>query len=119
MLRQALKLESEAFIGPTLAAVGISLMLPLIVPKKRAFPIPKKTVQIIEERGCRIINKTESVFIDLVWTLIIILTALWAYSLYLSSQKPIDSSAQLPWYLIIGFFNYFTAVILSEIKEII
>src|SRR4051812_93850 len=82
LLRQAIKLESEAFIGPTLAAVGISLLLPLIVPKKRDFHFSKKTMDRIEAIGGKIIHKRESILIDLVWTLIIVLTALWACSLY-------------------------------------
>lgn len=117
ILRRALKIESEAFIGPTLAAVGISLLLPLIVPKKRDFPFTKKTMLRIEKLGVKMIDKRESGFIDLVWSFIFVLTALWAYSLYLSSQRQENSLVGLPGYLIIGFLNYFIAVVLSEIKE--
>jgi hypothetical protein len=119
ILRKAYRLESEAFIGPTLAAVGVSFLLPLIVPKKRDFPVTQQTKQEVEAHGMTMRYKSEERFIDAVWLFIFTLTACWTYCLYLSSQSQIQLWWTFPIYKIIGFFNYFVGVLFSEIKEVV
>jgi hypothetical protein len=107
-------------MGPTIAAVGISFLLPLIVPKQKQYDFPEAFKQEIEKNKVIIISKAEQRLIDIVWILIFVLTSGWIFSLFISSTQP-----QLLWfniihaYLALGFANYFIGVLLSEIKELI
>jgi len=118
LLRKAYKLDSEEFIGPTLAAVGISFLLPLIVPRRREYPFSQQTTNELNKQNVVVVNRSEDRFIDIVWILIFLLTGLWAYSLYISAAKSIAMWWVLPNYKVIGFANYFVGVLCSELKEV-
>lgn len=120
LLRNAYRLDTEEFIGPTLAAVGVSLLLPLIVPKKIEVGLTQQTKQELDQKKVRILYKSEDRFIDIVWIFIFILTACWAYTLYISAQKDhIQMWMTFPNYKVLGFSNYFLGVLFSEVKEVV
>jgi hypothetical protein len=119
LFRAALKLDTNAFMGPTIAAVGVGFLLPLIVPKQRQYPFSDDVRREISGHRIVIIPTAEQRLIDVVWIFIFVLTSGWIYSLYISSTQP-----QLLWfniraYLALGFANYFVGVLLSELKEAI
>ena len=117
VLRTALNLNSETFMGPTLAAVGVSFLLSLIVPKSRELGLSQETLSEIDRQGIIVIPRNEQILIDLVWVFIFTLTASWAYCLYLSCITPTSTWLKIPAYQILGFGNYFVGVLFSEIKE--
>jgi hypothetical protein len=119
VLRTALHLDSKTFIGPTLAAVGVSFLLSLIVPKNRESGLSQETQAEIKRKGIILISKNEQIYIDLVWVFIFTLTASWAYCLYTSSATPDDTWLKIPAYHVLGFSNYFIGVLFSEIKEVV
>jgi len=119
VLRTALHLDSRTFMGPTLAAVGVSFLLSLIVPKNRDSGLSQETLVEIKRKGIIVIPKSEQTPIDLVWVFIFALTASWAYSLYISSATPDTTWFRIPAYQVLGYGNYFIGVLFSEIKEVV
>jgi len=117
VLRTALSLDSETFMGPTLAAVGISFLLSLIVPKNRELDLSQETQNEIDRLGIIVVPRGEQILIDLVWVFIFALTASWAYCLYLSCINPSTTWFKIPAYQLLGYGNYFIGVLFSEIKE--
>lgn len=117
ILRAALQLDSETFIGPALAAVGVGFLLSLIVPKDRNLGLSQGTQDELDRLGIVVIPKGEQILIDLVWVFIFALTAAWAYCVYLSSATPNLTWFKIPAYQLLGFGNYFVGVLFCEIKE--
>jgi len=119
VFRKALGINSQIFIGPSLAGVGIGFLLSLTTPRKRDIPLSPETLDKIKELGMVMIPKAEQTLIDIVWIFIFLLTASWFLCLYLSSVSPQLIFLTMPVYQIIGYANYFVGVIFSEIKEAI
>src|SRR4030043_588771 len=59
LMRNALKLESQAFMGPTLSAVGVGFLLPILAPKNRTFPISDKLRNDLKESKVLLITELE------------------------------------------------------------
>jgi hypothetical protein len=119
LFRAALKLDTNAFMGPTIAAVGVDFLLPLIVPKPRQYPFSKNIKKEIAKHKIVIIPSAEQRLIGFIWIFIFILTCSWVYSLFISSTQPSLLWLGFPAYLVLGFANYFVGVLFSEMKEVI
>ena len=116
LLRVGFKLDSQAFVGPALAAVGIGFLFPLIVPKVPILKIPIRAQQIMKDHKMRIVSNRDLRLIEWVWIFIFVLTISWTYSLYLSSSQPYIFWFKFPASLVIGFINYFLGMLFCEIK---
>lgn len=125
ILRSLGSLEIQPFIGPTLAAVGTSLVLPLIIRKPLTVEKLKKYPQIVRQLDRAHQQKlpvgylppAEITFIYICLSFIFILTGIWAVALYLSIKFPDELLWIVPSNYIPGFINYFIGVVLSEIRE--
>lgn len=119
LFRAALKLDTHAFMGPTIAAVGVGFLLPLIIPKPRQFSLSESVREEIAEHGITIIPTAEQRLIDVVWIFIFLLTSSWVGSLYVSSTQPDLLWFDMKAYLILGFVNYFVGVLFCELKGVV
>jgi hypothetical protein len=127
MLKSLASLEIQPFIGPTLAAVGASFTLPLLirrpvtVEKLRKYPQIVKQLEKLHQQGQAIqfLSRTEMLFIQICLTCTFLLTVIWIWTLYLSIKFPTGLWWHLPSNLFPGFINYIIGIVLSEIREAI
>jgi hypothetical protein len=135
-LRSFASLETKTFIGPTLAAVGASLLLPLTV--KKPLTITRRD-RVAEEMNAvspelaEVFKKlspdkqskvsytppTETLFVQVCWLSVLILTLIWLWALFLSIKSPNDLwlNGSVPANYVPGFINFFFGFLLSEIRE--
>jgi hypothetical protein len=129
-----------AFIGPTLAALGISFVLPLTIRrlmtkeqlKERLKEKQEKIPDAISDKLEEIINREDelgnigvSIQLDddmnvphAAWLLTSLLfTPVWAYALYLSIKFPEGFWWVFPCSCYPGFFNYVVGFGLAELRE--
>jgi len=106
--------------APTIAAAGLSLLIPVVIPK----PVPelsKAVQQQYPDKRITIIGQADQHLINSAWIFIFILAALWGYSLYMT-DKHIESPVpgiQLPATWVIGLASYIVGVVHTEIKEVV
>src|SRR5437764_941392 len=79
--------DTQTFIGPTLAAVGATYLIPLTVKKKRDYP--QSIMSVLNQNGLTAVPKKEAIFITWCWILLLVFTALWALSLYLAVKSKV------------------------------
>ena len=119
ILRAILSLDTKTFVGPTLAAVGIGFVIPLIKPRQRDYNIRPDLKATLIKEGFLLISKRVEIFIDFVWLFTFIFTGCWACTLYLSNKLPDYYWLGIPAYLFLGLLCYFGGVVFSEIREVI
>jgi hypothetical protein len=115
LLRISLQIDSREFVGPTIAAAALGLLLPLTGLKNREFALSEGTKRQIEALNAVIVPKRERILVDIVWLTILLSLAVWGGCLVFAckpEQNPIKVS---PVYY--GLASYFIAVIFSEIRE--
>jgi hypothetical protein len=118
ILRSAFKVESRTFMGPTLAATGVGLMLPLTVPKPRDLQLTAATKEELRKYKLSVVVEPERRLMEWTWLSLVVFTFVWAYSLYLSCRSPHWLIMRVPDYLLAGLLTYFVAIVLSEVKEV-
>ena len=106
-LKLILKEDSTSFFGPTIAAAGLSFMVPLTEPKRlRAL----KSAEIV-------IPPNDNRFIPILWILIILSLFAWAASCYFSLKLPSVTVLNLPCHLAIGAVVYALSIVLTYVKR--
>ena len=127
-----------AFIGPALAAAGISLMLPLLEPK--SIDVPANTRRAVERRGGRIVNQRDQTLIVVVIVFILVGLGLWGLAadeafaltrcrlgealdtpcrgslLYRLFGLP-NEILNTPSHIVVGVVNYLAAAVLAAMKK--
>jgi hypothetical protein len=117
LLRISLRVDSREFVGPTIAAAALGLLLPLTGLKNREFALSDGVKRQIEALKAEIVPKRDRILIDIVWLTILASLAIWGGCLVFAckpEQNPLNIS---PVYY--GLVSYFVAVIFSEIREAI
>ncbi|HEX3102960.1 MAG TPA: hypothetical protein VHQ22_00825 [Terriglobales bacterium] len=114
-LHSSFQVDSHEFMGPTLAAVGVGFLLPLTAHKDRVAVLDAQTQKALS--GYQVISKREATFVGFVWIFIFVLTAGWAYDLYLSCTH--TSGFKGLGQLSLGLGDYFVGIVMSEIKEVV
>jgi hypothetical protein len=103
--------DSHEFLAPTLAAVGISILIPCTSLRKRTIPLPDPTLS-----NFVVISKREELYVTTMWVMILALTFVWANTLRLSCLHRSDGFFGHDT-LFFGLISYFVAIFLSEIRE--
>jgi hypothetical protein len=114
-MRAAFSLETELFIGPILASVGLTFLVPLTIPKKthhHHHQLSKQMREELERLQFTVIPKRERRFIQLCWSLMLIFILAWLSTLYLSTL-PGQYLWRFPISYYPGFFNAFVGILLS------
>lgn len=107
-LRTMLSVDASGFTGPTLAAAGLSFLMPLVKPKQRKLNGHEDYVAI---------SKTEIAFIPFLWLFVLLFLFSWSWSCYVSLKLPLDTTMGFPSHLAIGGSVYTISLILTAIKE--
>mgnify|MGYP007059414203 CR=1 FL=1 len=117
IFRQALNVNSAAFMGPTLAGVGIGFILPLTIPKERHQELHHGTQSALEQRNLVVFSRREWRFIEITWLVVFCFIASWCGSFYLASTLKNEQ----PWRFILslgfGILNYVVALVLLYLKS--
>lgn len=131
-LRSAFQINTRDFIGPTLASVGVGMIIPLTSyrsPEVKLSPLNTPTeaidlltrpefTNLIKQRLLFVETQKARVFKNFCWFIIFVLVLLWVYSITLSTKSPSELLWIYPKHYYPGIISYTTGVILSEVKEI-
>ena len=123
-------METRAFIGPTLAAAGIGMTLPIVSYNDRRRTLTEVSTRIrntIDARGFFLDSKRAKYLRIIAWLFVIFLTAIWAYALYCSVNdfqisyyfKWLLLNIQVRFQYILGVACFFGGIAITEVKEII
>jgi energy-converting hydrogenase Eha subunit G len=107
-LRTMLEVNSSGFTGPTLAAAGLSFLMPLIKPKMRKIP---------GHDGVVAISTAEAAFIPLLWLFVFVFLFSWSWSCYVSIKMPDHKILEFDSHLVIGGALYIISLVLTAVKE--
>lgn len=118
-LRFAFKLNTQEFIGPTLAATGVGMTISLTSYKSRKVlkSIPAELKTYILENDMTVDTGTTRFFRNLCWVFTLTLTAFWIGAIIISTQFGALSYWRIPLHYWIGGLSYLMGLILSEVKE--
>ena len=106
-LKLMLDQEATSFFGPTIAAAGLSFLIPLTEPKVLSVNGNIMTTSVNDNR-----------LIGLLWILILISLFAWAASCYYSLKRPADLVFDLcPYHLLIGGSVYLLSIVMSYVKR--
>ena len=117
LLRVSLAIDSREFVGPTIAAAALGLLLPLTGLKNREFALSDRTKRQIEALNAVVVPKRERILIDIVWLTILGSLVIWGCCLVFACKPDHNPTKISPVYY--GLGSYFIAVIFSEIREAI
>ena len=107
-LRTILKVDASGFTGPTLAAAGLSFLMPLVKPKKTSMSSFGNYIYI---------SRAESNFMPVLWIAFIAFLFCWTWSCYMSIVFPHDKTWGIDNHLLIGGVMYSISLIFTFIKE--
>jgi hypothetical protein len=111
-LRSLINVDTFGFVGPTLAATGISFMVPLTRLKVSEVEssLGEKWVQV---------SKRDQAYVNLVWLLLFISLFLWFWVCTLSIKSDTSMLFDFPTHVIVGAAMYVVGIVLSSIKEVV
>jgi hypothetical protein len=115
LLRTSLRVESKEFVGPTIAAAALGLLLPLTGLKNHEFALSDSTRRQVDALKAVIVPKRERILVDIVWIVILGSLATWGACLVFACKPDSNPLHVSPIYYALG--TYFLAVIFSEIRE--
>ena len=117
IFRTVSNLDTSTFIGPTLAATGLSFLLPLIKPKP-VILTPKDEKDFIN-RGLIIKNANDEKLILVIYAAILFGILIWYCSCLSSFLHPNDTLWFFPTHLAVGLINYILGITFTTVKEIV
>ncbi len=107
--------DTSAFIGPTLCAAGLSLLISVIQPKELSLTPAQE--QFAKENSVTIRNPNDEHIVSVAWVFIFIGVLLWYCSCLVSLKYPNVAILIFPAHLFIGLINYFAGIVLRVLKE--
>ena len=110
LLRNLVNVDTFAFVGPTLAATGISFLVPLTKLKELEFETAEG------ERWVKV-SKRDQVFVNLTWLLLFVSLFVWFWVCTLSIQSTPITWLGFPAQIVAGAALYVISIILSTVKE--
>jgi hypothetical protein len=110
---------SAGTAGTTIAVAGISLLFPVIVPKRIDAPLTQRLQKEITERNFALVNRSDQKLVTSALVFLFVTTICWGYALWLSHSAPDIDWYSVPSPFLIGLVTYAIGVIHTEIKEIV
>ena len=118
----------SGFIGPAIALVGLTFLVPLLKPRgvDREHPGYKKLVEILKnheeslkESELELTDSYDDTLIEVVLVCIGICTLIWLFSMRVAENE-LSRKGQLhvPTHVLLGFVNFLISAILTTIKDI-
>jgi hypothetical protein len=110
LLRNLVNVDTFGFVGPTLAATGISFLVPLTKLKEFEFETEEG------ERWVKV-SKRDQVFVNLMWLLLFVSLFVWFWVCTLSIQTSSAMLLGFPAQILAGAALYIVSIVLSTVKE--
>lgn len=101
--------DTSGFIGPTLAAAGLSFLIPLTRTKRIDLPVPNFPDALVT-------SKKDQELVGLIWLLFLASLFAWSASCYTSIRAPDDSVFGWPVHFVIGLGTYLLSLIMTFVK---
>jgi len=117
LFRSITGLDFSAFIGPSLAAAGLSLLIPLVRPKP--VPISDEDNDKLKEDGYIICNTRDERLIVATWIAILVGIFLWSYACSTALNHPNAKLSSFWDHSTIGMINYICGITFSTYKDAI
>jgi hypothetical protein len=125
ILRDAFKVNARDFIGPTLAATGVGLVIPLTGHKStklnQSLPgIDKKLLgklQELQAQGFTIEPKSLRTFRSACWVIAFLLIAAWIWTVTQSLNADAPLWGPFPDHYYVGMASFVLGLLMSEVKE--
>jgi hypothetical protein len=108
-----------SIFGPSIAAAGIALLFPVVVPRPPTYQLPPRAQAALNQRNLAIYSISDQRVTTTAWIVLVILTGVWAATLYIAQKNPpIEWWSLIPVTLVIGGIAYIAGIILTELKGI-
>ena len=117
LFRTFSQIDTSSFIGPTIGAAGLSLMIPLVRPK--SVELNAEEMELVKNNNLSIKFIADERLINVIWVMILVGILVWYWSCAISFLEPKESLWIFPKHFVIGMVNYVFGVILATYKEII
>jgi len=110
--------EAKRFIAPTVTALALGLLFPLLAPKNLAKQLFSKSAKV-NTAGLVIFNRADALVSNVASVMVYVFTFVWIYFLYLSIRSGADEDPALLGRStsIYSLVIYFVSAVLVEIKE--
>lgn len=109
-LRSLLTVDSWGFTGPTLAAAGLSFLVPLTRPKILNVSIPSAPNAVA-------ISKGDQELVAFIWILVLAFLFVWSGACYASIKHPTHTVLGLSTHLVVGGVAYLISLVMIFVKE--
>jgi hypothetical protein len=119
VMRLALKTDTSAFVGPTLATAAAGLMVPALALKSKAGSFSPELQRELKRLGVSVRSSADERLAAFCLLLLLALIAVWVWTLLLAERK--DAVVILWMYrpVFIGLMAYAVAVVFAELKEVV
>jgi len=111
LLRTLIGVDTFGFIGPTLAATGISFMVPLTKLKEQEIDSNEG------ERWIRV-SKRDKNFVSFIWLALFVALFLWFWVCTLSLQSISSTTFGFPSHVLVGAMMYLVSIAFCAVKEV-
>lgn len=108
-LRTLMLVDASGFIGPTLAAAGLSFLVPLTRPKRLSVTIANYPNAIAT-------SKEDQQLVGFIWLLVLASLFAWSASCYASIKAPDETVIGYPIHSVIGFGTYLISLLMTFVK---
>ena len=125
ILRTALDIDTKGFIGPTLAAAGIGMTIPITSYTNRQAvlseieKISTEFKRTILDKGYSLDTRRARVLRNIGWGMLILLSILWIVSIYTSIQETLFSPFMIRVQYVLGVICFIGGILITEVKEVI
>lgn len=109
-LRSLMAVDSSGFTGPTLAAAGLSFLVPLTKPKIL-------NVQVTGAQNVVVTSRADNQFVAATWILVFAFLFVWSSSCYASIKYPDHKIWGFSTHLLIGAGAYLISLVMTFVKE--
>ena len=109
-LRSLMAVDSSGFTGPTLAAAGLSFLVPLTKPKSL-------NVQVAGMPNAVVTSRADNQFVATTWILVFVFLFVWSWSCYVSIKSPEHNVFGVAKHLLIGGIAYLVSLVMTFVKE--
>lgn len=108
-----------SIVGPSIAAAGIALLFPVVVPKPPTYQLPPRALVALNQRNLGIYSIADQRVTTAAWIVLVILAGVWVATLYIAQKNPpIEWWNLIPVTLVLGGIAYIAGIILTELKGI-
>ncbi|WP_395457220.1 hypothetical protein [Acidovorax delafieldii] len=116
-LRLALKTDTAAFVGPTLATAAAGLLVPALALKSKTSTLSPELQRELERLNATVRSTTDERLVALSLLLLLSFIAAWVWALLLAERRDTVTILYFDRPVFIGLFCYLIAIVVAELKE--